>query len=448
MPFLLPASPTVAPLKSVIFSSTPKWQYSPHGLPIGIASVYPPEYRVNELDYVRTTPKEACAPMPEPAQTYLHWLFALYDRELSRIDGIYGGSLAMCLDFLTKNWRQLCKDIEHGKITDNSYGIPEEIIKKIEPMLVPDNKRSNEIIREFQHGTNGVCKRIWPRLTMTYTICTGAHEVFKGEIKRIMGDVHIYSSFYVSSECGVAAVNLDHPYIGGDYQPPGDNKEYFTMLPNNGTFYEFWSLDDEKTYLMDELKTGQRYEVVLTSDTCGFYRYRIGDIIEVKGHFNQTPIFEFRARMGSLLDLRGEKTSEDMVFNALKDCVANHWKNATRLIDFTSTDCFQMRKVNKDIESGMFYIIFVEIDGIDQPLTDSEQEEFDLSLRKHAQNNYDMHRRAQNLKQPKVIAVKHGAFEAMKQWSLSRHGAVSNQYKTPKYLKNEEPIEFILKFAF
>ena len=37
------------------------------------------------------------------------------------------------------------------------------------------------------------------------------------------------------------------------------------------------------------------YEIVITNSS-GFYRYRLGDIVEVVGFFNQVPLIDFLFR--------------------------------------------------------------------------------------------------------------------------------------------------------
>lgn len=45
-------------------------------------------------------------------------------------------------------------------------------------------------------------------------------------------------------------------------------------------------------------------------------RYRFGDVVKVVGFMNQAPIVEFMYRQGQLLNVRGEKTSEKLFYDA------------------------------------------------------------------------------------------------------------------------------------
>ena len=44
------------------------------------------------------------------------------------------------------------------------------------------------------------------------------------------------------------------------------------------------------TLLMDEVEVGKRYEIAITSIS-GFYRYRLGDVVEVVDFIEFCPVF-------------------------------------------------------------------------------------------------------------------------------------------------------------
>ena len=452
-PYIFPASPNLAPVKSVGICNSPKWDYTDDGVPIGIASVYPPTFKRYDLALARTTPPEVSVHMPEEAQIYVHWLFALSDRNLVRIDAVYAGSLGVMIDFMVKHLSMLSEDIKKGKIDKSraQFGIPIDIAEKIELLLAPNEERGHEIDQVIKSGSKGICKRLWPNLQMSYALSTGSHQVYKNRLKYLLGPgVELFTNGYHSSEFGCAAINLNHPYVReicGYQTPVDDDKEYMTLIPNGGCFYEFKRIDeenDQQTYLMHELELGKRYDVIITTDTCGFYRYPMGDIVKVVGFFNQLPIVEICARTAGMLDIRGEKTTEDMVYNALEKSMTKFgWK----LTEFTSTDSVIFRSACEDSDQGMYYVVFVEIDGINRKLNESEIEAFDQALRGEAVL-YDCNRQHAVFKQGKFISLKAGSFEALKKWTLTKTGAVSNQYKTPKFLKSEDSINFLLESAY
>ncbi len=113
---------------------------------------------------------------------------------------------------------------------------------------------------------------------------------------------------YAATEAGVMATQLwDHRDM--------------VFLPDT-VFYEFIPASDwererlqgvkpSRTYLMNEVEPGQRYEVVITSFYGGaFLRYRLHDLVVVTKIGDETlgvrlPFFQFVGRSGSFIDLSG-----------------------------------------------------------------------------------------------------------------------------------------------
>jgi hypothetical protein len=75
-------------------------------------------------------------------------------------------------------------------------------------------------------------------------------------------------------------------------------------------FFEFAESDSENDQsplkLAHELEIGRRYSILLTTSG-GFYRYRIGDVVEVVGHLGQCPLLAFMGKEDGVVDLVGEK---------------------------------------------------------------------------------------------------------------------------------------------
>ena len=54
--------------------------------------------------------------------------------------------------------------------------------------------------------------------------------------------------------------------------------------------------ENPATLLIDEVKQGQSYELVLTTPG-GLYRYRNGDVVEVVGFHEKCPVIQFKYRL-------------------------------------------------------------------------------------------------------------------------------------------------------
>lgn len=77
-----------------------------------------------------------------------------------------------------------------------------------------------------------------------------------------------------------------------------------------------WETPQPRTLLPHELETGRDYVVVLTN-TAGLIRYRLDDVVRVRGWYEQAPVVEFIRRAGRVTSLVGEKLTEDQVIAAM-----------------------------------------------------------------------------------------------------------------------------------
>ena len=94
------------------------------------------------------------------------------------------------------------------------------------------------------------------------------------------------------------------------------------VLDIAGGFFEFLPLadydkPDTRTLLPAELEVGGEYVVVL-SNSSGLMRYRLDDVVRVRGRLNAVPILEFRRRAGRVASVAGEKLTEDQVVAAIE----------------------------------------------------------------------------------------------------------------------------------
>ena len=353
---------------------TPNWRFSPSGLHIGPASGQTEKQRSSLATLSRTLPVEAECYMSEPAQIYLHWLFALMDPEINRIDGTFAGTVLMSLELFEKNWKLLANDIRHGTLSAEKVGILSEVAEKIRKggLLRKDPERAEEIEKQCSKGMQGIVSRLWPRIQLLSCLTTGAHAIYKERVQWYVGEnVQLFSPYYGASE-GAFGWNMDIDCENGIY----------TLLPTS-TFLEFIpeseiAKENPTTLFIDQVLPNRRYELV-TTNTVGFYRYRMGDLIEVVKFHNSTPVIKFIGRVGSILDLRGEKTSEDMILEALNRSVP-HWGNH-KLVDYTTSESVSLAKASGTrTTTGLYYVLFVELDGKPTTLTEEEIKVFDEHL--------------------------------------------------------------------
>ncbi|HEY9807119.1 MAG TPA: GH3 auxin-responsive promoter family protein, partial [Candidatus Obscuribacterales bacterium] len=114
------------------------------------------------------------------------------------------------------------------------------------------------------------------------------------------GDTPIFGAVYSSAE-GMFSIYHD---VDNDGSVLAVESGFFEFVPE-----EQWGVEHPRTLLATEVQSGQRYRI-LTTNYGGFYRYDIGDVVEVLGFYEQAPLIAFRHRCGGLLSSTTEKTTE------------------------------------------------------------------------------------------------------------------------------------------
>lgn len=252
------------------------------------------------LNYILPWPIELT--FPEDYQLDLKYLKALYglkDRSINSLIAPFLPAIIDSLYYIEKNWESLVEDIEKGKINPN-IDIDPELREKFEAELVPDPERAAELRKEFETGfETPIVPRIWPNIDYISAIAGGSFATYLKKLNDYVGDnIPLYNNSYAASEALMAvAYEFD--------------KEAYALIPENG-FFEFIpidSVDETKTLNMHELEEGKEYEIIITN-LSGFYRYKLGDVIEVVGHLGDIPLIKFKYRKNQMVNLAGEKTNE------------------------------------------------------------------------------------------------------------------------------------------
>lgn len=200
---------------------------------------------------------------------YAKLLFALADPDVSQIIAPFTVDVLDMMRLLKCVWEELTDDLENGTVSEKS-GIPEDVRTKLQETLKASPERADEVRRIIGEGFDGVIKRLWPELRVIVACGSGENAVFTRQLLRYTGDIPLDYGYL---DCAEAII--------GKSTEPGSNKY---ILVKNHAFFEFLPEDstDNKTFLWNELKDGDRYEVIITN-LAGLYRYRSGMIIEASG---------------------------------------------------------------------------------------------------------------------------------------------------------------------
>jgi hypothetical protein len=171
-------------------------------------------------------------------------------------------------------------------------------------------------------------KDLW---TVQGIICGGSDTtILKKRVEELWGRRPL--EHYASSEGGHCALQT-WDYEGMTFTP---NLNFFEFIPEREWFK--WRLDHSyqpKTVLLDEVKAGENYEIVLSNFHGGaFVRYRIGDIIRITSLQNEKlnidiPQMMFHRRADDLIDISGlGRLTEKVIWEAIENS-GIHYKDWT-----------------------------------------------------------------------------------------------------------------------
>ena len=162
-------------------------------------------------------------------------------------------------------------------------------------------------------------KDLW---TVRGIICGGSDAtIFKKRVEELWGRRPL--EHYASCEGGHCALQT-WDYEGLTFIP---TLNFFEFIPEGECFK--WQLNHSyqpKTVLLDEVKAGRNYEIVLTNFHGGaFVRYRIGDIIRITSLQNEQlnidiPQMVFHSRADDRIDISGfGRLTEKVIWEAIEN---------------------------------------------------------------------------------------------------------------------------------
>ncbi|XP_019939100.2 GH3 domain-containing protein [Paralichthys olivaceus] len=410
------------------FFYTPTFRQSESGISIGPNSSTPASSR--HMLNLYTTPAPAFEVLSEKDTLYLHLLFALKDQSVGTLESNFASTVFYAFTALQDRWQELVGDIERGTVS-SALALEPKVRTRLEALMKPDPERAAQLRVNFQDGFRGIAKRLWPHLHLVLAVDSGSNQIY-GEMLResYCQGVPFYSPFYAATE-GLIGVNL---------WPQEPNRRY--LLCPRSMFCEFLpegSLEEETphTLLMEEVKEGLNYELVITNAS-GLFRYSIGDIVKVVGFHNQCPIVEFQYRRGQMLNVRGEKVSEALFLNALKKAVAQ-WPGS-QLVDYC---CAESGIMGDSIGgSDPHYQVFVELKGV-RKLTEEQRYKLDVCLQQDSAV-YKSFRIKGSIGPMRVQLVADGAFKELRKQMMAFSNTSPNTFKMHRVLRRREYADFLL----
>ncbi|NET33921.1 MAG: GH3 auxin-responsive promoter family protein [Cyanothece sp. SIO1E1] len=353
-------------------------------------------------------PFEALLPVDSLARNYVCLLFALQNPDLAIIGASFPiVGLKLC-EYLEHYAESLIADLERGAIAD-WLNLEPELRTTLNRQFSATPRRAAQLRHLLQTETRLTPKLAWPQLSFLVTALGGTSNFYLERFADYFGNAPTFGGTYAATE---ATFGVHHNF----------NTDA-TILAIESGFFEFipadqWGQTIPKTLLPHEVKVGEYYRILVTS-YAGFYRYDIGDVVEVAGFFEQAPLIIFRHRQGGTLSAITEKTTE---YHVMQVMAALQQEYNLHLEDFCIT-------LSEDITHA-HYIFNIELLP-EQTLAEPRQflVAFDRKLQA-ANISYALKRANHDIPGPCLRFLAPGSFATLRQRQLGS-GLPNTQMKFP-----------------
>ena len=212
------------------------------------------------------------------------------------------------------------------------------------------SKERIELIERVLENRVFKLKELWPKLSMISVWKSSTCGWQLKELEPYLSpEVLVVDAQYAASE-GALTVPFISPRLGGRFHPGAIIAEFceYGQDPQASNLLKPWQLRD-----------GGSYEVFLTS-TMGLVRYRLYDVVTVKGFYKNTPNLSFQCKADNSISLGQTRFSESALLEATRESrLDTHYRwviapdtSGKRLIFWCEEDSSEARLGMKRLESA------------------------------------------------------------------------------------------------
>jgi hypothetical protein len=285
--------------------------HAPSGVPIGAESGHAYRTMPGPVRSMYTAPYGVFAIEDYEAKYYTLLRLAA-GQNISCIATVNPSTVLLLGDRLARHTEPIVRDVRDGSLS-SEFSVPQELRDSLH--LRPDPERARHLERAAAAG-GGLLRPglAWPELA--------AVGCWKG------GTVGAYLARFDTLFPQRPPVR-DFGYYATELRgsvPLSDQGDAGTIAIGTNVL-EFHPADDDRApegrhlLTVDQLQVGRRYFVYVTNAS-GLYRYEMNDIVEVAGHYGQTPLIRFIQKGKGVVSFTGEKLYEVQVIAAVEQALA------------------------------------------------------------------------------------------------------------------------------
>lgn len=377
------------------------------GIECGLASAG--VFRMNPLLYSQIFAHPPQTPMitNSLARHYVCLLFALRSASTRAIAANYPMLILRTCAYLEQYAEHFIHDLETGTIA-NWLTLEPELRSRLEQQWLPDPQRADQLKRVLQLQERLTPQHAWEGLSAIVTARGGTSDFYFERFPEYFDDIPVFGAVYASAEGNLGV----YPDVNVDGSVLAIESGFFEFVPPDQ-----WESDHPKTLLATEVKVGECYRILMTNYS-GFYRYDIGDVVEVVGFYHQAPLIVFRYRAGGLLSSTSEKTTE---FHATQVMQGLQREFGITLEDF----CITL----SEYEFPARYLVNIEL-AAHQILSDPQAFLCSFERRLREANASYAFKRPDLIPSPRLRILAPGSFAMLRQRQLKK-GIPDSQLKFP-----------------
>lgn len=302
-----------------LYSVSPRRRMvAPDGLDVGSMSGFNFTEQPGLVRQLYAWPYELLEVQDLATRAYLA-LFLAVVGDISLITGVFPLPIVNMLRSLEALAEPLARDLETGRLDGATDLTPDQrafFARYARP-------RPDLAARLRQVPATPVEARVplvFPKLRLVYCWTTSTAGLYVPELERRLGPtVAVRDAIFAATEawCNVPM---------GDAAPGGPvavDCAYLEFIEEGA-----YQAGSRETVGVEGLEEGRRYFVVTTNAT-GFYRYLLGDVVEVRGRYLNTPNIHFVRKIGAWCNLAGENLDESHVNAAVGAALAQAGLDAT-----------------------------------------------------------------------------------------------------------------------
>jgi hypothetical protein len=285
--------------------------HAPSGVPIGAESGHGYRTMPGPVKSMYTAPYPVFAVEDYEAKYYTLLRLAA-GQNISCIATVNPSTVVLLGDRLAQHTEPIIRDVRDGSLS-SEFSVPQDLRDSLH--LKPDPERARHLERAAAAG-GGLLRPglAWPELAAVGCWKGGTVGAYLARFDTLFPQRPPVRDF------GYYATELRGSVPLSDQGDAG-------VIAVGTNVLEFHPAEEDRApqgrelLRLEQLEPGQRYFVYVTNDS-GLYRYDMNDIVEVAGHYGQTPLIRFIQKGKGVVSFTGEKLYEVQVIAAVEAALA------------------------------------------------------------------------------------------------------------------------------